>query len=295
MSSSAAFRGRCWCFRVEIPAALLARVPEAWRNRACICRQCVEDFHSEARRATPVRAEAFTLVELLVAIAVVGLLAALLLPGLGRAKATAAGARCASNLRQLGLAARMYWDDHGDLCFRYRGAFTNSGDLYWFGWLARGAEGHRAFDASQGALYPYLRGRGVEICPALSYSLAQFKPKARGASFGYGYNLNLSSPAPQPSVCISRVARPSELALFADAAQVNDFQAPASRERPMLEEWYYVDNTTNYPNGHFRHAQRAYVGFCDGHADRERLVPGSLDQRLPAQFVGRLRPEILAW
>ena len=61
----------------------------------------------------------------------------------------------------------------------------------------------------------------------------------------------------------------------------------------MLEEWYYVDNTVNYPNGHFRHAKKSNVTFCDGHVTMESMVSGSLDQRLPNQFVGRLRPEIL--
>jgi hypothetical protein len=35
------------------------------------------------------------------------------------------------------------------------------------------------------------------------------------------------------------------------------------------------------------------VGFCDGHSGTERFVPGSLDGRLPAQYVGRFRAEIL--
>src|SRR2546425_9551782 len=35
--------------------------------------------------------------------------------------------------------------------------------------------------------------------------------------------------------------------LLADAAQVNTWQAPASPSNPMLEEWYYVDNSTNQP------------------------------------------------
>ena len=82
--------------------------------------------------------------------------------------------------------------------------------------------------------------------------------------------------------------------LFGDAAQVNDFQAPASPSNPMLEEWYYVDTNTSYPNGHFRHNQRANVVFCDGHVTEEKPVPGSLDQRLPNQFIGQLRCEILS-
>jgi prepilin-type processing-associated H-X9-DG protein len=62
----------------------------------------------------------------------------------------------------------------------------------------------------------------------------------------------------------------------------------------MFEEWYYVDANTAYPNGHFRHAQQADVAFADGHVDLEKPVPGSLDPRLPAQNIGRLRTEILA-
>jgi prepilin-type processing-associated H-X9-DG protein len=89
------------------------------------------------------------------------------------------------------------------------------------------------------------------------------------------------------------VKQAANLALLADAAQVDDFVAPASRTNPMLEEWYYVDTTVNYPNGHFRHARKANVVFCDGHVGAETFVPGSIDPKLPNQFVGRLRPEIL--
>ena len=61
----------------------------------------------------------------------------------------------------------------------------------------------------------------------------------------------------------------------------------------MIEEWYYVDSTADPPNGHFRHGRKANVGFCDAHVALEKPVPGSIDPRLPSQFVGRLRPEIL--
>jgi len=240
-----------------------------------------------------VRNRAFTLMELLVVMAVIGALAALLLPSLTRGEVLARKIACTSNLRQLSLAAHMYWDDNSDACFRWEFGSTNGGRLYWFGWLQNGAEGERAYDASPGALYPYLRGHDVGICPALSYSFAQFKLKATGAAYGYGYNFYLSPPADQTAWRITKVSRPSGVVLFADAAQVNDFQAPASRVHPLLEEWYYVDTTANYPNGHFRHGGKANVAFCDGHAGCEKMVPGSLDLRLPNQFVGRLRNEVL--
>ena len=123
--------------------------------------------------------------------------------------------------------------------------------------------------------------------------MAQFKLKATNVVFSYGYNNYLSAGLNQTAINCNRIKQPTETALFADAAQMNDFQAPASHNNPMLEEWYYVDNTVDYPNGHFRHAKKANLTFCDGHVALESMVFGSLDQRLPNQLVGRLRPEIL--
>ena len=57
---------------------------------------------------------AFTLVELLVVMAIIAILAALLLPVLSRAKAAAQRTACISNVRQINLGTRLYADEHGD-------------------------------------------------------------------------------------------------------------------------------------------------------------------------------------
>jgi prepilin-type N-terminal cleavage/methylation domain-containing protein len=69
---------------------------------------------------------AFTLIELLIVIAIIALLAALLLPVLSRAKSAARRTVCISNTRQINLGLRLYADDHGDAVR----ATTNKEALY---------------------------------------------------------------------------------------------------------------------------------------------------------------------
>jgi len=260
------------------------------------------DFHTPparcfvgSRPTLDPRPHGFTLIELLIVIAIIAILAALLLPALARSKATAQRIKCVSNLHQLGLATQMYWDDNAGNCFRYTSP-TNYGRIFWFGWIEGDdvPEGERQFDPTVGALWPYLDGRGVELCPSLNYALGQFKLKAKGAAYGYGYNLHLSTGSGKPPIPAAKISRPSNTALLADSAQVNTFQAPASPENPMLEEFYYISTNRNEATAHFRHAERASAVFADGHVAVEKMEVGSLDQNLPNQLVGRLRTEIVA-
>ncbi len=278
---------------VGVPRRREAPVSERTRwGRHALARP-FRDARSGSQADNTPNSPAFTLIELLVVIAIIAILAALLLPALSRSQRSAKNIRCVSNLHQLELATHLYWDDNAGNCFRVGPTAATNGLLYWFGLIGPGAEGQRPFDVTQGVLYPYFKGRGVELCPSFDYTISQFKLKATVSTCGYGYNRFLSANVSLPPIKSTSLARPTGTALFADAAQINDFQSPASPANPMIEEWYYVDDNTAYPNGHFRHNRKANVAFCDGHVAQESYTPGSIDARQPSLVVGILRTEIL--
>jgi prepilin-type processing-associated H-X9-DG protein/prepilin-type N-terminal cleavage/methylation domain-containing protein len=95
----------------------------AWmvRRRKDACGSMLDSLHSARTRslASPVSASAFTLVECLVVLAIIGILTGLLLPSLNAARTKARGVGCMSNMRQLGIAISLYTGD-------YRGVFPRS-------------------------------------------------------------------------------------------------------------------------------------------------------------------------
>lgn len=242
----------------------------------------------------------FSLLELLTAISIVAILFALTVTQiLPRAVEAGKMAKSTSNLRQLGLATHLYLSDHDERFFPYREDLPE-GTLWYFGLEAAGGargEGDRELDVTRSPLFPYIQQvGGIEICPGFDYQDVLWKPKFRGASWGYGYNILLGpiyrgDGVPlHPGNTYDGLSSPSGVLIFGTCAQVNTFQAPASPENPMLEEFYLIEDT--YRTIHFRFGggEKALFVFADGHVAALPPYPSEMDQRLPSARVGRITP-----
>lgn len=114
---------------------------------------------------------AFTLIELLLVIAIIALLAALLLPVLSSAKANAKQTSCLGNLRQLEAAFQMYAADNGGYLIQnvefdpeFNPAFGTNAWVY--GDMKNQANSTNALLIKSGELFPYTPQAAVYRCPA---------------------------------------------------------------------------------------------------------------------------------
>jgi prepilin-type N-terminal cleavage/methylation domain-containing protein/prepilin-type processing-associated H-X9-DG protein len=242
---------------------------------------------------------AFTLVELMVVVAIIGLLAALLLPALGRVRQKARSVQCVNNLRQLYMANQMYASENKG---RYCPAAPDineglGGRIRWHG-VRETPDPNSDFDPKKGPLAEYLPDARVKECPVFT----EYKRRGEvslafeSGTGGYGYNFyyvggshyrNDFLTAPMKTTLDTRVFLPSETIMFADAA------FPLAQdliEYGFLEPPYFV--TPEQPTGntawgyaspsiHFRHEGWANVVWCDGHITSEKW-----EWATPTNFLG---------
>jgi prepilin-type N-terminal cleavage/methylation domain-containing protein/prepilin-type processing-associated H-X9-DG protein len=203
---------------------------------------------ASGRRRPEVRL-GFTLIELLVVIAIIALLAAMLLPSLSRAKESARASQCSSNMRQLGLAVRIYCDENGDEFPRSQHSAFANGVMPWERSVA-------AYLGSSAVLWTNLL-TGVYHCGADN--------KKRPWSYGMNvyYELGLDDDydgKPQTWRRVSQVPRPVATVLYAENNSAADHIMPHFWTAPSDAE----DVDSN------RHRGKANYAFADGHS---QLLP----------------------
>lgn len=249
-------------------------------------------------------AKGFTLVELLVAIALLVVLSAVAAPAIKGAMKTSSLAVSASNIRQLAAGGSAYLGENNYRFwpFRQNGAVGSSrGAIWWFGFESSKSlsksEGQREIDMTKGPLANYLPRRMMPD-PSMRFSGKPFKPKYKFGYIGCGYNVHLAngwvtgtSPKAKQPLRYWDLKNPGQTVVFATSAQINTFQAPASPENPMIEEFYGIDDKEK--TVHFRHGGQAMVAYADGSAGFIPMSEGKADSRAPGANIGKLAKKYL--
>lgn len=240
------------------------------------------------KSSSPERPAAFSLVELLVSIAIIAALAALFFPASASLRRKAETTRCLSNLRSTGAAALRYFTDRGGYFFPTK---------YWEVYPSNqspAVQGMRDYLGVESSLKsinnaPEYRYDSIITCP----TMRRQNPEIRHAlhrTYSYNYYLNYKHPhskyndmpfaqvplLPSGYWKTQNVPSPSRMWMFTEAAPRSGGSYPTS-----LNETEVANNPLPFP-----HLKQQHFVFLDGHI--EALSPEQVQERLddPA-FWGR--------
>ena len=199
------------------------------------------------------RRGAFTLIELLVVIAIIAILAAMLLPALARANGSARATQCLSQMRQLGLAVRLYADDQQDEFPRSQHSAFAHNQLPWGRALA--PQLGRTEQSWSNLL------SGVYHCPADRRT----KPWSYGQNVYFELNPDSDDYVGSPRTWrrVASVPHPSATILQAEMSAGGNAMSETA-DHIMAHFWVTLQDASDVDA--LRHGRRSNYNFVDGHA-----------------------------
>lgn len=208
------------------------------------------------RRGIP---SGFTLLELLLVIAVLAILAALLLTAVSQTKRKAGQIKCVNNLRQLAIAVSLYASDNNDATL----------PLYA---PAQSPEGPDDYDYWSEVLVAQVSDLSDELflCPNDTVS----------TNYSYGLNEDgfpslIDTDPPTEPLHLSGFANPSGIIMMGDLGTSDDFVTQRPDTLVMLtpddDLKEQDEHYGNYARPSARHSQRCNLNFVDGHVESFRL------------------------
>jgi len=211
---------------------------------------------------------AFTLVEILVVIAIIAILAALLLPALATAKAKGLRVGCFSNLKQLALSAQMYAaDNDGKLAENLP---ERQGTNSWvLGDLKLPSQSTNETLIRQGKLFPYASHVAIYRCPADS-STSNGAPRVRSYSMNGWMGSRYMETGPSEKGYRTFV-RESEIAAAGPASL---WVIADEHEATIDDGWFLVtmDDSRPFASAPATRHQHGYcLNFADSHVEFYRL------------------------
>ncbi len=267
-----------------MPADFEKNLLSAWRCR----RRSRHPVRSSSRAA-------FTLIELLVVIAIISILASILFPVFAQARETARQTACASNMKQIGLAMRMYCQDNDEVWVSAytQGSGPNGSSVQpWIGFDNNNAPsaspigGDMTLPATHaphpGSLDAYIRNNQIRKCPdapnawQMALGLNGFNaylasdyyatnPGAQGKEFGPSFRSQQTDAVTGQNIVIgaldAEIQQPSSTLVAWEhqnaAPECNFLQSP---------DWLTTPPKGDYRDHfHLLHRNGATCLWCDGH------------------------------